>query len=47
MCQLAMELELGIAEGVYDDERAEGYARELLMPEGERQREFLVASSRG
>jgi hypothetical protein len=33
MCRLAMELELGLSEGAYDDERAEGYARELLMPE--------------
>jgi hypothetical protein len=27
-----MELELGQATGAYDEERAEGYARELLMP---------------
>jgi hypothetical protein len=35
MCRLAMGLELGLADGPYDDERAEGCARELLMPEGE------------
>jgi len=27
MCRLAMELELGIAQGAYEDERAEGYSR--------------------
>jgi hypothetical protein len=32
MCRLAMELELGLAMGAYDQERAEGYAREALMP---------------
>jgi hypothetical protein len=31
MCRLAMELELGVEGGPYDEERAEGYARELLM----------------
>jgi hypothetical protein len=35
MCKLAMELERGLAEGNYDEERAQGYARELLMPEQE------------
>lgn len=35
MCRLAMELELGLVGGPYDEERAEGYARELLMPEQE------------
>jgi hypothetical protein len=35
MCQLAMELELSLEQGPYDDERAQGFARELLMPEGE------------
>jgi hypothetical protein len=32
MCRLAMEIELGLERGPYDDERAEGYAREALMP---------------
>ena len=32
MCRLAMELELGLETGRYDEERAEGYARDLLMP---------------
>ena len=32
MCRLAMELELSLETGAYDDERAEGYAREALMP---------------
>jgi hypothetical protein len=32
MCRLAMELELGLETGPYDEERAEGYAREVLMP---------------
>ena len=32
MCRLAMEIELGLENGPYDDERAEGYAREALMP---------------
>lgn len=41
MCQLAMELELGLVDGPYDDERAEGHARELLMPE----QEFAVLAS--
>lgn len=31
MCRLAMEIELGLLAGPYDEERAEGYARELLM----------------
>ena len=31
MCRLAMEIELGLAAGRYDDERAEGYARDALM----------------
>src|SRR4051794_18620806 len=35
MCQLAMEIELGLADGGYDHRRARGFARELLMPEGE------------
>ena len=35
MCRLAMELELGLAHGFYDEERAQGYARELLMSEQE------------
>jgi hypothetical protein len=35
MCRLAMELELGLAGGVYEEQRAQAYARELLMPEGE------------
>lgn len=30
-CRLAMELELGLTAGRYDDERAEGYARDALM----------------
>ena len=30
-CRLAMEIERGLAAGRYDDERAEGYARETLM----------------
>jgi hypothetical protein len=34
MCRLAMELELGLETGPYDEERAEGYAREALMPAG-------------
>jgi hypothetical protein len=33
MCRLAMELELGLESGRYDEERAQGYAREALMPE--------------
>jgi hypothetical protein len=33
MCRLAMGLELGLDAGPYDEERAEAYARELLMPE--------------
>jgi hypothetical protein len=32
MCRLAMELELGLATGPYDEGRAEGYARDALMP---------------
>lgn len=32
MCRLAMEIELGLVAGRYDDERAEGYAREALLP---------------
>jgi hypothetical protein len=32
MCRLAMEIELGLERGPYDDERAEGHAREALMP---------------
>jgi hypothetical protein len=35
MCRLAMEIELGLEPGPYSDERAAGYAREGLMPEGE------------
>jgi hypothetical protein len=35
MCRLAMEIELGHEPDPYSDERAEGYARESLMPEGE------------
>jgi hypothetical protein len=31
MCRLAMEIQLGLESGAYDDERAEGYAREALM----------------
>ena len=30
-CRLAMELERGLIAGRYDDERAEGYARDALM----------------
>ena len=32
MCRLAMELELGLATGAYEQTRAEAYARDLLMP---------------
>lgn len=32
MCRLAMELELGVETGPYDEKRAEAYAREELMP---------------
>ena len=32
MCRFAMEVELGLEYGPYDDERAEGFAREALMP---------------
>jgi hypothetical protein len=32
MCGLAMEIERGLECGRYDDERAEGHAREALMP---------------
>jgi hypothetical protein len=32
MCGLAMEIELGLERGRYDDERGEGHAREALMP---------------
>ena len=32
MCRFAMEIELGLEPGPYDDERAEGFAREVLMP---------------
>jgi hypothetical protein len=35
MCRLAMEIELGLEPGTYSDERAERYARERLMPDGE------------
>jgi hypothetical protein len=35
MCRFAMEIELGLEPGRYSDDRAERYARELLMPEGE------------
>jgi hypothetical protein len=35
MCRLAMEVELGLEPGPYSDERAERYARELLLPAGE------------
>jgi hypothetical protein len=31
MSRLAMEIELGLMDGRYNDERAEGFARELLM----------------
>jgi hypothetical protein len=31
MCRLAMEIERGLVAGRYDDERAEGYARDALM----------------
>ena len=31
MCRLAMEIELGLAAGRYDDERAGDYARDALM----------------
>jgi hypothetical protein len=31
MCQLAMEIERGLIPGPYDEERAEGYARDALM----------------
>jgi hypothetical protein len=31
MCRLAMEIELGLVGEPYDEERAEGYAREALM----------------
>jgi hypothetical protein len=31
MCRLAMRVELGLDPGPYDDERAEGCVRELLM----------------
>lgn len=32
MCRLAMELELRVETGPYDEERAERYAREVLLP---------------
>jgi hypothetical protein len=32
MCRLAMEIELGVAEGRYAEERAQRYAGALLMP---------------
>jgi hypothetical protein len=32
MCALAMEIEVGLVAERYDDERAEGHAREALMP---------------
>jgi hypothetical protein len=32
MSRLAMQIELGLERGPYDEERAEGYAREELMP---------------
>jgi hypothetical protein len=32
MCRLAMELELGLASGGYEQTRAEAHARALLMP---------------
>jgi hypothetical protein len=35
MCRLAMEIELRLEPGPYTDERAECYARDLLVPPGE------------
>jgi hypothetical protein len=32
MCRLAMEIERAVTTGPYDDRRAEGYARDALMP---------------
>ena len=31
-CRLAMEIEGGLTAGPYDDERAEGHARDVLVP---------------